>query len=170
MIRSPTNEVLQKLSLTFNNTRDEDVSFDHPLLRTYSDDMQQKVTAIKSWLLEHCDRDKAKFAIRFLKTLEPKYHAHVFDSFRDGELDGYKRLSMRPGGTARMKQIDLTGKSLLYFSYTMRQPGGSFEIRRDGLHGEVIATARLEKTNDARIAAIPLADAVGIHDPFFRVQ
>src|SRR3546814_9471915 len=79
----------------FNNTRDEDVSGEHPLLRTYEEADQAKVDEITAWIKES---EKAEDIHRFLKTLEPKIHAHHFDQFVNGELNGYKWLSIRPGG------------------------------------------------------------------------
>lgn len=151
----------------FNNTRDEDVSGEHPLLRTYQEDDEQKVDAIKKWVLQHAEEDKAAAVMRFLKTLEPKYHSHIFDDFQNGELNGYKRLSVRPGGSARMKQIDLTGKTRLFFNYYMGKPGGSFEIRLDNRQGKVIASTTLALAKDDRIVEIPLKPSTGVHDLYF---
>ena len=152
----------------FNNTRDEDVSFDHPLLRTYAEEDQEKIRAIKSWVSQHAAKDRSDEVMRFFKTLEPKYHAHVTDQFVNGELDGYKRLNVRgPGGSARMKQIDLTGKTHLFINYTMRTAGGSIEVRIDGPQGDLLARARPEAGKDQRIMDIPLSPAEGVHDLYF---
>ena len=151
----------------FNNTRDEDVSGEHPLLRTYPEADQEKINAIRSWVLKHSDKNKAFEVTRFIKTWEPKYHAHVFDEFQNGELNGNKWLSMRTGGSARLKNIPLDHKTNLLINYQMRVPGGSFEIRRDGLQGAVIAQVALQKTKGAQIIDIPLQGSAGTHDLFF---
>lgn len=151
----------------FNNTRDEDVANEHPKLRTYEEGDQKKLEAIKSWVLQHADENKAFEVNRFLKTLEPKYHAHVFDQFKNGELDGNKWLGIRPGGSARMKQVDLDDKTHLFINYTMNTPGGSFEIRKDHLQGELIASVSLQKTKGAEVIDIPLKRIKGTHDLYF---
>lgn len=161
------HEAYYKSMAFFNNTRDEDVSGEHPKLRTYEEADQKQLDDIRSWVLQHADEKKAREVTRFLKTLEPKYHAHIFDAFENGELNGYKWLSIRHGGSARLKQMDLDNKTHLYINYTMSMPGGSFEIRKDGLKGELIASGSLKKTNGEEIADIPLKPAKGVHDLYF---
>lgn len=156
-------EYYQSLAL-FNNTRDEDVAGEHPLLRTYEEKDQEKLNAIKSWVARHGDPQKTFEVTRFLKTLEPKYHSHVFDQFQNGELDGYKWLSIRSGGSARLKQINLTDKTHLFINYSMRTPGGAIEVRKGNLSGEVIARTSLAKTDGRRIIDIPLKSVEGVHD------
>jgi hypothetical protein len=149
----------------FNNTRDEDVSGEHPLLRSYEEKDQRKLDAIRSWAEQHAGSTRASEVTRFLKTLEPKYHAHICDQFQNGELNGYKWLSVRPGGSARLKQIDLNNKSRLFINYTMRSPGGSFEIRRDHRNGELIGSVVLPMAkDDGRIIDVPLRAVKGVHD------
>ena len=151
----------------FNNTRDEDVSGEHPLLRTYEEADAEKLDIIRSWVLQHGDDDRAFEVSRFLKTLEPKYHSHVFDQFENGELNGYKWLSIRHGGSARMKQVDLDNQRHVIFNYSMNTPGGSFEIRKGDLQGDVIARAALQKTQGNRVMIVPLKRVSGIHDLYF---
>jgi hypothetical protein len=105
--------------------------------------------------------------MRFLKTLEPKYHAHIFDRFINGELNGYKWLSVRPEGSARMKHMNMSGKTHLFINYSARKPGGSFEIRTDTLAGDILAHVDLKKTDDPRIIDIPIRSVEGVHDLYF---
>lgn len=151
----------------FNNTRDEDVTGEHPLLRIYEEEDQEKVDAIKSWVLAYGDDNKALKVTRFLKTLEPKFHAHIFDEFKNGELNGDKWLSVRHSGSARMKQVNLDGETHLFINYSMNEPGGSFEIRKDHLQGELIAHVSLKKTKDTEVIDIPLKPIRGTHDLYF---
>ncbi|HEY9489610.1 MAG TPA: DUF1549 domain-containing protein, partial [Chryseosolibacter sp.] len=151
----------------FNNTRDEDVSGEHPLLRTYEEKDQEKLNEIKSWVKKQGDDQKAFEVTRFLKTLEPKYHSHVFDQFENGELNGYKWLSVRHGGSTRMKQIDLTGKTQMFFNYSTGTPGGSFEIRTDSPDGKVIAKVKLQKAEHPRVINVALKPVNGVHDLYF---
>lgn len=151
----------------FNNTRDEDVSGEHPLLRTYEEADQAKVDEIKAWVAEQAGTERALEVTRFLKTLEPKIHAHVFDQFQDGELNGYKWLSIRPGGSARLKHVDLENISSVFINYSMRQAGGSFEIRSAHVKGELLARVSLQKTDGTRIIEIPVKESTGVHDLFF---
>lgn len=161
------HEEYYKTFAIFNNTRDEDVSGEHPLLRTYEQKDEQKIREIKSWVKAQAGENEAQKINRFLKTLEPKIHSHVFDSFEDGELNGYKWLSIRNGGSARLKNVSLDGKTRLYFNYSMYEPGGSFEIRKGNLKGEVIARTSLERTKGTKIIDVVLKPQSGTHDLYF---
>lgn len=151
----------------FNQTRDEDVSNEHPLLRTYREEDEDKLETIKAWVRDHAGDNEAFAVSRFLKTLEPKIHAHVFDGFENGELNGYKWLSIRPGGSARLRGVNMDGKSHLFINYAMPDPGGSFVIRADHPNGEILARVSLTPTDEPRIADIPLKPVSGVRDLFF---
>ncbi len=161
------HEEFYKSLAYFNNSRDEDVSGEHPKLRSYKAADQKEVDAIKSWVLKYSNNEKAFDINRFLKTLEPKFHSHLFDDFTRGELDGYKWLSIRSGGSARIKQIDLEGKNHLLMNYDMHRPGGSIEIRLDNLKGDVIGSANLVKTKGRLVFNVPLKSVEGKHDLYF---
>ncbi|HEX6227255.1 MAG TPA: DUF1553 domain-containing protein [Chryseolinea sp.] len=149
----------------FNNTRDEDTPGEHPTLRLYEVDDQEKLQSIKTWALAQGGKEKAKKVNDFLRTLEPKYHPHDFDLFVDGALKDNKWLSIQSGGSARIKNINLDGKSNILFNYWTGRSGGSFEIRLDRLDGDIVGRGSLPKINQA--ALYPLKPVSGRHDLFF---
>lgn len=159
------HEEYYKSMAFFNNTRDEDTPGEHPNLRMYQEEDQQKLEALKSWLKETVGAEKAKNVNEFLKTLEPKYHPHNFDQFVKGALLDNKWLGIQSGGSARIRQINLEGKTDLLMNYWTNHTGGSFEIRIDKPDGEIIGKGKLEKTNKAVL--YPLKEVGGKHDLFF---
>jgi hypothetical protein len=151
----------------FNNVRDEDTEGEHPNLRTYKEEDQQKLEAIKDWVKQHGDEQKVVEVNRFLKTFEPKYHPHDFDQFVNGELIDTKWLGIRSGGSGRLKQIRLEGKTSLIINYWTGEAGGSVEIRKGNLKGELIGKTILQKTEGRKAIAIPLKIQSGKHDLYF---
>lgn len=152
----------------FNNTRDEDTHSEHPNLRTYTEADQEKLESIRKWVRAYAGPEQEKEAALFLKTLEPKYHPHDFDEFVNGELIDTKWLGIRPEGSARLKRINLDGKTHLFINYWTHETGGSFEIRLDKLDGAVIGKGDIPKTGGARkVISIPLKPAEGKHDLYF---
>jgi hypothetical protein len=152
----------------FNNTRDEDTEADHPTLRTYMPEDQKKVEAIRSWVLDNSNSEVQTDVTRFLKTLEPKYHAHNFDKFVNGDLIDTKWLGISSGGSARLKQINLTGKTHLIISYWGVSDGhASLKIRKDSPDGEEIAAVKLPATGNRLSLSIPLKASSGKHDLYF---
>lgn len=152
----------------FNNTRDEDTNSEHPNLRTYSEEDQEKLESIRKWVRERSGPEKEVETTLFLKTLEPKYHPHDFDEFINGELIDTKWLGIRPDGSARLKQINLNGITDLFLNYWTPHNGGSFEIHLDKLNGTLIAKGKIEKTGGQRkVTSVPLKATEGKHDLYF---
>jgi len=151
----------------FNNARDEDTEGEHPNLRTYKEADQKKLESIREWIEQNGDAKVEQEVTMFLKTLEPKYHPHDFDAFQNSELIDTKWLGVRPQGSARLKQINLTNKTYLFISYWADTPGGTLQIRRDKLDGEVIAQTKIPKTSGRITVPIALIPSAGKHDLYF---
>ncbi len=152
----------------FNNTRDEDTHGEHPNLRMYRKEDSSKVEAIRNWVLKNEDQESAFAVTRFLKTLEPKYHPHDFDEFINGELIDTKWLGIRNGGSARLRQINLTDKDYVLLNHTTGSVGGVVEIRLDKFNGELVGKANLVKTQKGRVALpVRLKPTTGAHDLYF---
>jgi hypothetical protein len=155
----------------FNNTRDEDTPGEHPNLRSYSEADQKELDAIKKWVHENHGADKAKQVVHFLRTLEPKYHPHDFDQFIDCELIDTKYLGMRNNGSARLKQIDLSGTKSLLINYQTKVEGSTIEIHADKPDGELVASFKISKTLKGRKANhAPLKTLTGKHDLYFSIK
>jgi hypothetical protein len=149
----------------FNNTRDEDTHSEHPNLRTYEEEDERKLASVRAWIREKAGPEEEQETTLFLKALEPKYHPHDFDEFVNGELIDTKWLGIRPGGSARLKEIKMDGKNHLFLNYWTTQKGGSFEIRMDKLGGPVIGKGSLPSTGGPRkVISIPLEPVEGRHD------
>ena len=159
------NEEYYKTMAFFNNTRDEDTPGEHPTLRFYQEADQHKLETIRSWVIENSGEAKEKEVILFLKTLEPKFHPHDFDQFVNGALVDNKFLGIRSGGSARVKQINLSGKSNLFMNYWTGETGGSFEVRKDRIDGEIIISGKLDKAN--KTVSFPVKPSQGKHDLYF---
>lgn len=151
-----------------NNTRDEDTHGEHPNLRFYEPSDEKKLTQISNWIREVSNEEEARSTTLFLKTLEPKYHAHDFDAFENGELIDTKFLGIRNNGSARLKAVNLSGKDYLLFNYFAATPG-KIEIRLDSKHGKVIGTALLRKTEgwNRTVFRTNLEPVEGKHDLYF---
>lgn len=160
------HEEYYKSMAFFNNTRDEDTPGEHPNLRMYETADQKKLDAIKSWIEKTEGAEKAERIETFLKTLEPKYHPHSFDLLVNGALLDNKWLGIQSGGSARIRQINLSDKGNLLMNYWTNHNGASFEVRLDDPNGDVIASGRLEKTQNKMLA--PLKTVKGRHDLYFR--
>ncbi|HTF19257.1 MAG TPA: DUF1549 domain-containing protein, partial [Chryseolinea sp.] len=159
------HEDYYKTMAFFNNTRDEDVPGDFPNLRQYTVEDQRDVKKITEWIRAKGTDQQSQATAFFLKTLEPKYHPHVFDQITKGSLLDNKWLGIRPGGYARMKGINLTGKESLLLNYWSAAAGGTFAIHLDHPDGEVILQGEVEKGDGTH--RYDLKPASGVHDLYF---
>ena len=152
----------------FNNTRDEDTEGEHPNLRTYGDDDKVKLETVRQWIVANVP-DHEQPLMRFLKTTEPKIHPHDFDRFVNGELIDTKWLGIRPGGSARLKSINMKNKDRLIINYS-GDAGGEMKIHLDTVHGTVIGKYKFHKTKGWEVVSIPLQPSSGIHDLYFTFE
>ncbi len=131
-----------KLMAFLNNTRDEDTYGEHPKLRFYDSLQRKDVDAVTQWVKQNGDASQLREAQDFLRTLEPKVHAHDADQYINGELADTKWMSVRHGGSARMKNVPLNKADRLIAS-AWGAAGGKIEIRVDSLSGPVIGSVTL---------------------------
>jgi hypothetical protein len=151
----------------FNNTRDEDVLGEHPNLRIYKEEDQQKLAFVRKWIEENVSPAKGAEVNTFLRTLEPKYHPHDFDDFVNAELIDTKMLGVRAGGRARLKNINLENKKYLLINYSAWSEGGMLEIRLDKPDGELLSKLSLKTTKGSDAISIPLKATNGKHTLYF---
>jgi len=133
----------------FNNTRDEDVSDESAHLRFFGEEDQKKLDEVSQWVKTNVSAQKAQEVTRFLRTIEPRIYAHNFDSFKKGTSEPSSHMGMQNGGTCRLKNAPVVGKSKMLVSYSTRMKGGTIEIKMDSLGGETLAVVPLDTSRNA---------------------
>ena len=96
----------------FNNTRDEDTEGEHPKFRFYEKEDTTKVKQILAWFNKH-EPERTFELDLFLKTLEPKMHAHACDQYVNGALVDTKYVGLRHAGQARVRSVNMDGVDFL---------------------------------------------------------
>ncbi|MFD1768345.1 DUF1553 domain-containing protein [Sphingobacterium suaedae] len=150
----------------FNNTRDEDTQGDHPKLRFYNVQDEQRIDSIKYWLSNNGGASLVKSTDLFLHTLEPKIHAHYSDQLINGALYDTKWLGVRHGGSARLRDVSLANKKQFYMNFWTGAGGGTLEIRKGRRDGELLATVDIPVTKGRQVLVSPLAEQTGKHDVY----
>lgn len=150
----------------FNNTRDEDTEGDHPKLRFYNEQQQSQVDSIKTWLSKYGNEKLLKSTDLFLTSLEPKIHAHYADQLTNAALYDTKWLGVRHNGNARLRDIQLDGKTLIFLNYWTGNTGGRLEIHKDKIGGEIIANIDLPNTQGRQVIQAPISEIQGRHNLF----
>ena len=138
------HEEFYKYMAFFNNTRDEDVMDESGHLRFFEENDQKKLDELAAWLKTNVSEKKSEQVVRFLRTVEPRIYAHHFDSFQKGTSEPSSYMGMQNGGSCRLKNAPVVGKTRMLLSYVTAQKGGSIEIKTDSLNGPTLAVVKLD--------------------------
>ena len=130
----------------FNNTRDEDTYEDYPLLRHYPTADSLKLDSLCAWVAKVSTPQRSLEMYTFLKTLQPSMNSITSDRFVNSELYDTKTLVLRKDGTARFKQVDITGKTKLICRLQTYTEGGRWEIHQDSVKGPLVMELSLPNT------------------------
>lgn len=131
----------------FNNTRDEDVTSDTPTLRFYKGADSVRVQELRQWLTTQApDKQAARDWLQFVRVQEPKINSHDFDEYVNASLLDAKYFGMQHGGSARVKNVTLTGKNRIVMAWGTKAEKAVVTIRDGSLTGPVLLTLPVPKT------------------------
>ncbi len=156
------HEDYYKFMAFFNNQRDEDTQDEAPFYRDFDPEEEQKLVSFIQSLPQ--DTDQSREIAYFLRTLEPRHHAHYADSYINGALLGDRNIGLRNNGSCRLPGIQLSGKTDLLMNFRNPNPGGWLEIRKGSLTGELIARVKLDTCKQSKLYLIPVKPVSGRHD------
>jgi hypothetical protein len=164
-----THEEYYQFMAFFNDSRDEDTWADYPVLRQYDAKDSIELLHLTNWLSRNGYPAEAKNIYRFLKTWQPSVNSIRTDAFVNCELNDTKWLAMRSPSTARLKNIDLDGRTQLIYRYSSFARDGIWTIRLDKADGPVLTTIRLDTTKDMSwtVGARDIPAVAGTHDLYF---
>ncbi|WP_266362949.1 DUF1553 domain-containing protein [Tellurirhabdus rosea] len=149
----------------FNNTRDEDVTSDTPTLRFYKNQDSVKVAELKNWVTQHSGNPRqVQEWMHFVRLIEPKINSHDFDEYQNASLLDAKYFGVQHGGSARIRQVDLTGKNRLILAWGTNADNAVVTIRENSPTGRALLTLPVPKTGSAwndSVMTFPLPDLRG---------
>jgi Protein of unknown function (DUF1553)/Protein of unknown function (DUF1549)/Planctomycete cytochrome C len=165
------HEEYYKFMAYFNNTRDEDLPAEYPLLRHYAKDDSSKFLQVKDWLQTTANAATANWYISFLKTLQPAVNSHLCDNYTKGVLYQNNHASLDIGGSCRLPAITTTGKANMLLRYLNNKGNATLSIYSDSLKGQLLAKVPLVDTKSKwKVDMINLPPIAGIHDLWFRFE
>jgi hypothetical protein len=161
------HEEYYKFLALFNNTRDEDTYAEYPFLKEFHSEDSIRLFQLQDWLHKNAP-DREKDLIRFIKTGQTAINSLVADQIINGALADTKWLMLRNKGEARIKNIDLTGSSLLYYKYKSWKPNGKWEIHLDSASGPLLKNIIVaDSKGDWKIATTTIPNTMGKHHLIF---
>jgi hypothetical protein len=156
-----------KFMAYFNNTRDEDVPSEYPLLRIYEDSLKDDLHAVINYVSQHGGSRLAKQTELFLKTWQPAISFTTADSMKNAVLTGKNSsLAMRNHAVARLKNVDLQDAGRLIWNFYSNEKNGTLRLRMDSATGPVFAIIPIKAMDQWRREAFEFAPQQGVHDVY----
>ena len=160
-----------KFMAYFNNTRDEDVVGEYPLLREYNDSMKQNLETVTNWVKKHSSEADAKSVSLFLRTGQPAINATSTDSFKNAvNGNNNHELMFRNNAVARLKNVDLQNVGQLIWNYSSHKKGGILKLRKDSVTGPVITTINIIGHGKWGKEYVEFPLQSGVHDVFLTYE
>lgn len=160
-----------KFMAYFNNTRDEDLQSEYPLLRQYDDSLQRKLTGLTSWLKQNAGPEKAAEVYKFLKTGQPSINSTTTDSLKNAVIGNNNiALFFKNNAQARISAVDLKGVKQMIYRYSSNVPGGNMQLRLDHPNGSVIASWKVPSGDKYQNLEVAIEPQTGIHDVYLSYQ
>ncbi len=150
----------------YNNTRDEDMPAEYPLLREFNDSMRQELGKVTDWVKEHGSIEQARQTSLFLRTWQPSINSTKVDSMNHFAVIGNGNTSLlyRNHGVSRLAQVDLQGAGQLIWNFYSDKPGGVLSLHLDAIDGPLLAAIPIKAEKKWRIESVPFTEQKGTHD------
>ena len=148
----------------FNNTRDEDVPPEYPLLRHFSETQADSVRQVVAWVKEHAGEREAQRIKKLLHTGQPAYHSSYADALRNCVIGNNNwALFMRNHAIARMNNLYFDTANQIILRFNSKTAGGNLQLRLDSANGHLLASIpiKADKKFDNHWVTIPTT--TGLH-------
>lgn len=155
----------------FNNTRDEDVPGEYPLLREFNDTLKQQLSGLTEWIKKHSSHEQAELFRKFLRTWQPAINSTTADSMKNAVIgNNNTALMFRNHASARLKKVNLQNVSQMIWNFYSNKITGVLKIRIDSPDGPVLATIPIKAVNKWRKESADFAPQTGIHDVYLTYE
>ncbi len=156
-----------KFMAFFNNTRDEDVPGDYPLLKKYNDTLQQQLNNVIKWVKSQADEQQANQFKLFLKTGQPAIYGETADSLSSAVIGNMNvGLFFKNNAVARLKHVDLNNIDRLICRYFAPKKGGQLTLHLDAPDGPVVKSWQVKNLQQYTNGIIDFAHQTGVHDVY----
>lgn len=154
----------------FNNTRDEDVTTETPVLRIYKDDDSVQVKKVLDWIAVHDPKQTPDFS-RFMRIVEPKINSHDFKRIRNSALLDSKFLGMKQNAHTAIVGVTLNDKPRMLMQYSTKAEKALLTVRDDTTKKEFFTRFAVPNTNGKdTVIVVELPVTTGKKDLYFTLE
>lgn len=165
------HEEYYKFLAYFNNTRDEDVPGEYPLLREFNDTLKQQLSGLTEWIKKHSSHEQAEMFRKFLRTWQPAINSTTADSMKNAVIGNNNyALMFRNHASARLKKVDLQNASQMIWNFYSNKKTGVLKIRIDSPDGTVLTTVPIKAVDKWRRESVDFVPQTGIHDVYLTYE
>lgn len=165
------HEEYYKFMAYFNNTRDEDVPGEYPLLRHFNDTLQGELREVVKWVKEHSTEEQSKNAELLIRTWQPAINGTTADSLKQAVIQGNNSmLVFRKNGIARLKQVDMQNADQLIYRYFTNKNHGRVKFYLDAPGGTLLGESMIDSFSKWNNKAIQFPSQKGIHDIYITYE
>jgi hypothetical protein len=152
----------------FNNTRDEDMEVDYPLLRQYKGKDSVMLNTVTDWVKKNVSEKDASEQYDFLKTWQPVFNMWHGDQFNNAAITG-SLIELRNYGTCRLANVPLDNSTQFTVRFVSIHNSGSLHIYLDSLNTKPYKIIPLWSTTKGWDFASAVVDPVqGNHNLYFK--
>lgn len=153
----------------FNNTRDEDLASEYPLLKHFNDSLTNKLNGLTNWVKTISTPQRAKEIELFLKTGQPAIYSTTADSLTNAVIGNHNiALFFRNNAIGRLKAVDLSHSDQLIFRYNATKPNGKMSLHLDGPNGPLLKSWKLDTAGGYHNVYVDYPKQSGVHDVYIK--
>jgi len=163
------HEEYYKFLAYFNNSRDEDVPPEYPLLRHYGPTQADSVKKLVTWVAAKGTAADAARVEKLVRTGQPAYHSAYAIALENSAIGNNNwALFLRNHGLAKMPDFSFGGADRMAFRYMANHPGGKLELRLDSATGPLLAAIALPKPKGFTNYWVDIPATAGKRDLFIK--
>ena len=140
----------------FNNTRDEDVPNESPILKMYTPEQQEKVNKVVAWVTEYGDKATVKKTKDFLQFTEPVYKSHFFKEFKNSVYDDHASVVYWDNGSTIIENAFTEEASFVYLNYRSHYDGTQMTLRKGDANGPILGQFTINKSKNNTTSRFPI--------------
>jgi len=155
----------------FNNTRDEDVPTEFPLLRHFNDTLRREMQQVVKWVKENSGEERAKNTELLIRTWQPAIYGTTADSLVNAYISGNNTtLTLRNNSDCRLRHVDLQDIDQLIIHYNTTKNGGKIQVRMDSPKGYLLGSSRLDSITKWKELFFEFPKQSGFHDIYITYE
>ncbi len=154
----------------YNNSRDEDIPSEAPVLKFYSPQQQLLVDKVNNWVSLYGNKKTAEAYHNFLRYTEPVYNSHLLQNFKNGTYDDHASAVLWNNGSCILRNAHTQKAGFMYLKYASHFDGSTMIVRRGNAQGETLARFTFNKSKTTGIARFPFKKIDEVTDLYIEIN